>query len=89
MIYDNPKVIIFHLLNYTSHFVTKLHGAMKQKLALLGSRINVKNRVFVVPYHISRQRIVIANGRFSCRYNSKIVLLNQNACANELNIVSF
>ena len=35
LIYDNHKVIIFHLLNYSSPLIPKLHGKMKQKLALL------------------------------------------------------
>ena len=52
---------------------------MKQKLALLRSKINAKNRVFVVSYHISRQHIAIRcvvtvdYGHFSCRHNSGIV----------------
>ena len=71
----------------------KLHGKMKQKLALLWSRINAKNRVFVVPYHILWQRIVIHcivtvdYGHFSCHHKSRIVLSNQNVYTNELNIV--
>ena len=35
LIYDNHKVIIFHLLNYISSLIEKLHGKMKQKFALL------------------------------------------------------
>ena len=66
---------------------------MKQNLALLLSRINSKNRVFAVPYHILWQHIAIRcivtvdYGQFSWRYNSNNVFPNQNVCANELNIV--
>ena len=84
------KLSFFHLLSYASPLITKLHSKMKQKLALLWSRINAKNRVFVVPYHISWQRIAIQcvdYGHFSCRHKSRIVLSNQNVYTNELNIV--
>ena len=93
LIYSNDEVIIFRLLNYTPPLIPKLHGKMKQKLALLWSRINAKNQVFVVPYHISFQCIAVRcavtvdYSHFSCRHNLRIVLPNQNACANELNIV--
>ena len=40
LIYDNYKVIIIDLLNYTFPLIPKLHGKMKQKLTLLWSRIN-------------------------------------------------
>ena len=79
MIYDNHKVIIFHLLNYTSPLILKLHGKMKQTLALLWSKINAKNRAFVVSYHKSWQHIAIRcvvtvnYGHFLCRHNSRIV----------------
>ena len=56
---DNRKVISFRLLNYTSPLITKLHGKLKSKLALLWRKINTKKWVFVVPYHISWQRIAI------------------------------
>ena len=76
------KVIISRLLNYTFPLLLKRHGKMKQKLALLCSRINAKSRVFVAPYHISWQRIAIGcvvtiiYGHFSYRHNSRIVLSN-------------
>ena len=63
------------------------------KIILLWSRINAKNWVFVVPYHISWQRIVIRcvvtvdYGHFSCRHRPGIVLPKQNVYVNELNIV--
>ena len=63
------------------------------KIILLWSRINAKNWVFVVPYHISWQRIVIRcvvtvdYGHFSCRHRPGIVLPKQNVYINELNIV--
>ena len=77
-------LIIFHLLNYTSP---------QTKISLLWSRINAKKWVFVVPYHISWQRIAIRcvvtadYGDFSCRHNSRIGLWKQNVYVNELNIV--
>ena len=79
LIYDNHKVIISRLLCYTSPLLLKL---LKQKLSLLCSRINAKKQVFVVPYHISWQRIAIRcvvtvnYGHFSHRHNSRIVLSN-------------
>ena len=42
LIYDNHKITIFHLLNYIYPLSSKLHGKMKQKLALLWSKINAK-----------------------------------------------
>ena len=47
-----PFFIIFHLLNYTSPLIPKLHGHMKQ--SLLWSRINAKKRDFVVHGNISQ-----------------------------------
>ena len=91
LIYDNHEVNIFCLLNYISTLISKLHDNMKQKLAPLWSRFN--NKVFVVPYHISWQRIAICCVvtvdfvHFSCRHNSRTVLSNQNICTNALNIV--
>ena len=91
--YDNHKVIVFHLLSYASHLIPKLHGKMKHKLALLWSRINAKTGVFVVPHHISWKRITIrclvtVDYCYSlCSHNSRIVLSNQNNSENELNIV--
>ena len=66
---------------------------MKQKLALLWSGINAKNRVFIEPYHISLQHIaircvvIVDYGHFSCRHKSEIVLSNQKVFAKELNII--
>ena len=77
-------LIIFHLLNYTSP---------QTKISLLWSRINAKKWVFVVPYHISWQRIAIRcvitvnYGHFSCHHNSRIGFSKQNVYVNELNIV--
>ena len=91
LIYDNHEVNIFCLLNYISTLISKLHGNMKQKLAPLWSRFN--NKVFVVPYHISWQRIAICcvvtvdYVHFSRCHNSRTVLSNQNVCTNPLNIV--
>ena len=87
------KVIILNLLNYTFPLIPKLHGKMKQKLALLWERINAENWVFFVPYHISWQLsaircvLTIDYSYFSCCHNSKIALSNQNICTNELIIV--
>ena len=86
-------LIIFHLLNYTSPLILKHYGKMKKKINLLWSGINTKKWVFVVPYHISWQRIAICcvvtvdHGHFSCRYNSRIGFLIQNVYVNKLNIV--
>ena len=77
-------LIIFHLLNYTSP---------QTKISLLWSRINAKKWVFVVPCHISLQRIPIRcvvttdYGHFSCRHYSRIGFSKQNVYVNELNIV--
>ena len=77
-------LIIFHLLNYTSP---------QTKISLLWSRINAKKWVFVVPYHISWQRIaircvVILNyGHFSCCYNWRIGFSKRSVYVNELNII--
>ena len=77
-------LIIFHLLNYTSP---------QTKISLLWSRINAKKWVFVVPYHISWQRIAICCvvtvdcGHFSCHQNSRIGFSKPNVYVNELNIV--
>ena len=63
------------------------------KISLLWSRINAKKWVFVVPYHISWQRIAIRcvitvnYGHFSCHHNSRIGFSKQNVYVNELNIV--
>ena len=52
---------------------------MKQKLALLRSKINAKNWVFVVPYHTLWQHfgtrcvVTVDYGHFSCCHNSRIV----------------
>ena len=49
--------------------------------------------IFIVPYHISLQRIAIRcvvtvnYGHFSCRHNSRIGFSKQNVYVNELNIV--
>ena len=77
-------LIIFHLLNYTSP---------QTKISLLWSRINAKKWVFVVPYHISWQRIAIRcvvtadYSHFWCHHNSRIGFSKQNVYVNELNIV--
>ena len=74
-------------------FIPKLHGKMKQKLALLWSRINAKNRAllclvtFLLQPIAIRCVVTVDYDHFLCHCNSRIVLLNQNICANELNIV--
>ena len=85
MIYDN-HIVIVHLLNYTSRLIPKLHGKMKQKLALLWSWIKAQHPVLVVPYHISWQLtttpwvITVEYIHFYSHHNSRIVLSNQNVC---------
>ena len=48
LIYDNNKVIIFHLLNFISPLVPKLHDKIKQKLALLFSCNMIDSRVTLI-----------------------------------------
>ena len=59
----NYQIIIFYLLNYSSPLIPKLHGKMKQKLALLWSRIITKNRVFALSHFIATYRNLLL-----CRY---------------------
>ena len=86
-------LIIFHLLNYTSPLIPKHYGKMKKKINLLWSGINTKKWVFVVPYHISWQRIAIrcvvtaVYSHFWCHHNSSIGFSKQNVYVNKLNIV--
>ena len=81
-------LIIFHLLNYS-----KTLWLNETKISLLWSRINAKKWVFIVPYHISWQRITIrciitvSYGNFSCRHNSIIGFSKENVYVNKLNIV--
>ena len=85
--------LTFHLLNYTSALIPKLYGEMKRKLTYYEVESIPKKWVFIVPYHISWQRIAIRcvvtvdYGRFSCRHNSRIGFSKQNVHVNELNIV--
>ena len=69
-----PGYFSFTQLYIPSH--TKTSWQNQTKISLLWSRVNAKNRVFVLPYHISWQRIAICcavtvdYGHFSCRHNS-------------------
>ena len=65
----------------------------ERKTSLLRSGINAKKLVFVVPYHISWQRITIRcvvtvdYGHFLCRHGPRTGFSKQNVYVNELNIV--
>ena len=71
----NHKVIIFHLLNYTWPLIQKLHGKMKQKLAILFSCYMTVSRM-ILTWHLWWMGVVESRYQFSSSWYLNIEYLN-------------